>query len=143
LQDQEGQIRRLLERRAKTALQRELAAAKESYRYRLKELEDRSREQELSKLAKELVREQAEAMQPMLFEEFEQDAKLRVQDIEDQMAVLRQDVDRTRELLTRERDHRLNVVLPKRFTLLEGSQGVRVLPLAVTYLIPATAEDLP
>ena len=27
------------------------------------------------------------------------------------MAVLRQDVERTRELLTRERDHRLKVVL--------------------------------
>lgn len=142
LQRQEKTVRRLLERRAKAALQRELAAAKESYRYRLKELQDRSREQELSKLAKELVREQAEAMQPMLFEEFEQEATLRVQEIDDQMAVLRQDVERTRELLTKERDHRLKVVLPKRFTLLEGSQGVRVLPLAVTYLIPATAEDL-
>ena len=142
LQQQEKKVRRLLERRAKTALQRELDAAKESYRYRLKELQDRSREQELGKLAKELVREQAEAMQPMLFDEFEQETKLRVQDIEDQMGVLRQDVERTRELLTKERDHRLKVVLPKRFTLLKGSQGVRVLPLAVTYLIPATAEDV-
>jgi superfamily II DNA or RNA helicase len=142
LQQQEKRVRKMLEGRAKTALKRELDTAKESYRYRLKELQDRSREQELSKLAKELVREQAEAMQPMLFEEFEQEAKARVQEIEDQMTVLRQDVERTRELLTKERDHRLNVVLPKRFTLLDGSQGVRVLPLAVTYLIPATAEDL-
>ena len=44
------------------------------------------------------------------------------------MAVLRQDVERTRELLNRERDHRLKVVLPKRFQLRE----VRVLPLALT-----------
>ena len=142
LHQQEKTIRQLLEGRAKAALQRELDSAKESYRYRLKELQDRSREQELSKLAKELVREQSEAMQSMLFDEFEQEAKFRVQDIEDQMAVLRQDVERTRELLTKERDHRLKIVLPKRFTLLEGTQGVRVLPLAVTYLIPATAEDL-
>jgi histidyl-tRNA synthetase len=82
------------------------------------------------------------AMGAMLFEELEQEAKLRVQEIDDQMAVLRQDVERTRELLTKERDHRLKVVLPKRFTLLKGSQGVRVLPLAVTYLIPATREDV-
>ena len=76
--------------------------------------------------------------QPTLFEEFGRRAKVRVQEIEEQMAVLRQDVERTRELLTRERDHRLKVVLPKRFQLRE----VRVLPLALTYLVPATAEDL-
>ena len=51
---------------------------------------------------------------------------------------LRQDVERTRELLTREQDNRLKVVLPKRFQLRE----VRVLPLALTYLVPATAEDI-
>ena len=56
----------------------------------------------------------------------------------EQIGVLRQDVERTRELLTRERDHRLKVVLPKRFQLRE----VRVLPLALVYLIPATAEDV-
>jgi hypothetical protein len=65
-----------------------------------------------------------------------------VQEIEEQMAVLRQDVERTRELLTNEQQHRLRVVLPKRYSLLEGSQGVRVLPLALTYIVPATAEDL-
>lgn len=135
------EIRTVLEGRAKAALDRELDAAKESYRYRLKELQDRSREQELDKLARVLVREQAEADQPVLFEDIREEAKLRVQDIEDQMTVLRQDVERTRELLTKERDHRLKTVLPKRFTLLDGSQGVRVLPLALTYLIPATAED--
>ena len=135
-------IRSELEVRAASTVKRELDAAKESYRYRLKELQDRSREQEISKLAKALAQEQAEAMQPTLFEEFQEEAKVRVQDIEDQMGVLRQDVERTRELLTKERDHRLKVVLPKRFKLIEGSQGVRVLPLAVTYLIPATAEDL-
>ncbi len=142
LKQQERDLRAHLESRAKAALKRELDAAKESYRYRLKELQDRSREQELTKLAKALAREQAEAMQPTLFEEFQEEAKVRVQDIEEQMAVLRQDVERTRELLTKERDHRLNVVLPKRFTLIEGPPGLRVLPLALTYLIPATAEDL-
>ena len=54
------------------------------------------------------------------------------------MELLRQDVERTRELLTGEQDQRLKVVLPKRFQLRE----VRVLPLALTYLVPATAEDL-
>ena len=37
-----------------------------------------------------------------------------------------------------ERDKRLNEVLPKRFKLRE----VRVLPLALVYLVPATAEDV-
>jgi hypothetical protein len=142
LKQQEVSIRSDLDSRAEVTLTRELDAARESYRYRLKELQDRSREQEITKLARALVQEQAEAMRPSLFEEIQEEAKLRVQDIEEQMAVLRQDVERTRELLTKERDHRLKVVLPKRFKLIDGSQGVRVLPLALTYLIPATAEDL-
>ena len=77
-------------------------------------------------------------MEPTLFEEFEVEAKVREQEIEEQMEVLRQDVERTREILTRERDHRLNTVLPRRFQMRE----VRVLPLALTYLVPTTAEDI-
>jgi superfamily II DNA or RNA helicase len=142
LKRQEKTQRGILEARAKTTLQRELGAAKESYQYRLRELKDRSREQELGKLAKALLREQAEAMQPTLFEELQEEAKLRAGEIEEQMAVLRQDVERTRDLLTKEQEHRIKVVLPKRFSLLEGSQGVRVLPLALTYIVPATGEDL-
>ncbi len=138
LRQQEGEHRGVFGSRAGAALSRELETAKESYRYRLKELQDRSREQELGKLAKALVREQAEAQQPLLFEEFEEDAELRVREIQEQMSVLKQDVDRTRELLEKERDHRLKVILPKRFQL----RDVRVLPLALTYLIPATAEDV-
>ena len=57
--------------------------------------------------------------------------------IEEQMALLRQDVTRTQEMLTRERDRRLKVVLPRRFEIRE----VRVLPLALVYLVPATPED--
>lgn len=142
LQSQDTKLRETLAGRAKRALERELDAAKDSYRYRLKELQDRSREQELGKLAKALVREKVDAEQPRLFEEFQEEAKLKVQEIEEQMSVLKQDVERTRELLTKEQDHRLKVVLPKRFKLLEGSQGVRVLPLALTYVIPATSDDL-
>jgi hypothetical protein len=61
-----------------------------------------------------------------------------VQELEEQVAVLRQDVDRTRQLLTRERDNRINIVLPKRFQIRE----IRVLPLTMTYLVPAAKEDL-
>src|SRR5262249_29182843 len=80
LKRQEKSQRGVLEGRAKTALTRELAAAKESYQYRLRELKDRSREQELGKLAKVLVRQQAEAIQPTLFEEIQEEAKVRVQE---------------------------------------------------------------
>jgi len=138
LQSQEKSLLTLLQGRADATLKRESAAAKESYRYRLKELEDRSREQELNKLAKALLREQAEAMQPTLFEEIQEVAKYRAHEIEEQMGVLRQDVERTRDLLKKERDKRLNVVLPKRFQLRE----VRPLPLALVYLVPATKEDV-
>ncbi len=68
----------------------------------------------------------------------EEETKIKVWDIEEEMAVLRQDVDRTRELLAREQDHRLTAVLPRRFQLRE----VRVLPLAATFLVPASREDL-
>ena len=135
---QESALRADLQARADSTKKRETDAAKESYRYRLKELQDRSREQDLEKLAKQLLREQADLAQPKLFEEFEVEAKVRVQEIEEQMAVLRQDVERTRELLTWEQKHRLEHVLPQRFKLRE----VRVLPLALTYLVPATKEDL-
>ncbi|MGH7169647.1 MAG: helicase-related protein, partial [Gemmataceae bacterium] len=138
LRAQEKSLHTLLQERADATLQRESAAAKESYRYRLKELEDRSREQELNKLVKALLREQAEATQPTLFEEVQEEAKYRAHKIEEQMTVLRRDVERTRDLLKRERDKRLNVVLPKRFQLRE----VRALPLALVYLVPATAEDV-
>ncbi|NLE58770.1 MAG: hypothetical protein GX616_10440, partial [Planctomycetes bacterium] len=97
-----------------------------------------SREQALRRIAKELVRQQIEARQLALFEEIQEESEMSVRALEEQVAVLRQDVERTRELLTRERDDRLSTVLPKRFQVRE----VRVLPLALTYLVPATAEDL-
>ena len=138
LRTRETSLRDSLQAKADATKKRDTDAAKESYRSRLKELQDRSRKQELEKLARQLVREQADLTQPKLFEEFEEEAKVRVQEIEEQIIVLRRDVERTRELLTREQDQRLEVVLPRRFQLRE----VRVLPLAVTYLVPAAAEDL-
>ena len=77
-------------------------------------------------------------MQPTLFEEIQEEAKFRVQELEEQMTVLRQDVERTRDLLEKERKHRTEIVLPKRFQI----RKVRVLPLALTYVVPATAEDV-
>src|SRR5260221_7186074 len=56
----------------------------------------------LGLLAKALLRQQAEAMQPTLFEEIQEEAKYRVQEIEERMGVLRQDVERTRDLLRSE-----------------------------------------
>lgn len=137
LREREQSLHALLQQRADVVRDREVEATRESYKYRLRELQDRSREQELNRLAKELVRQQAEVEQPSLFEEVNEVTQVRVQEIEAQMALLRQDVDRTRELLTRERDRRLKTVLPKRYKL----RGVRVLPLALVYLIPATPED--
>ncbi len=135
--DREQALFAALQTQAHTVRDRDVEATKEGYKYRLRELQDRSREQELTKLARELVRQQAEVVQPTLFEEYNEEAKLRLGEIEQQMALLRQDVDRTRELLTRERDHRLKVVLPKRYTL----RAPNVLPLALVYLVPATPED--
>jgi uncharacterized small protein (DUF1192 family) len=138
LRSQEGEMRTVLDGRAAATLKRELQAAKDSYEYRLRELQDRNREQQLRKIAKELVRQRVEAQQMSLFEELQQEAEIGVQELEEQVAVLRQDVERTRQLLTRERDNRINVTLPKRFKIRE----IRVLPLTMTYLVPAAKEDL-
>ena len=138
LRGQENSLLTMLQQRADATLKREGDAAKESYRYRLKELQERSRDKELNKLAQALVREQVGAMQPSLFEEFQEDAKGRVREIEEQMTLLHQDVDRTRDLLAKERDLRLKDVLPKRYKL----RKVQPLPLALVYLVPASAEDV-
>jgi superfamily II DNA or RNA helicase len=135
---QETSLRTVLQTRADAAKKRETDAARESYRYRLNELQDRSREKELEKLAKQLLREQAEATRYALLPDAREEIHVRQEQLNEQIQVLRRDVEQTRELLTREQDHRLKVVLPKRFQLRE----VRVLPLAITFLVPATAEDL-
>src|SRR5204863_2043866 len=104
---------------------READAAKESYRYRLKELQDRSSDRERAKIAKALFKVEAEMERYALLPEVVQEIQVSQRELDEQMEVLRQDVERTRELLTREQKQRLEVVLPKRFKLRE----LRVLPL--------------
>jgi superfamily II DNA or RNA helicase len=125
------------EKRAAVVLKRETEETKTSYKHRLTELRDRSRDQEIEKLARQLVEEQREALQRSLFEEFEEDKKTRLASIEEQITVLKQDVERTRMTLEVEQKKRLKEVLPNRFAIRE----VRVLPLAVMFVVPATAED--
>ena len=50
-------MRKSFTKRASAAMKFEMNSAKESYRYRLKELQDRSREKELEKVAKELLKD--------------------------------------------------------------------------------------
>jgi len=138
LREREGALKTILQEWANAARERDVEATREGYKYRLKELQDRSREKELDRLARELVRQQAEAAQPSLFEEVNIDSQERLREIKDQMNTLRQDVERTRHILERERDRRLKVTLPRRYALRE----VRVLPLALVYLVPATPEDV-
>ncbi len=82
LHSQESEMQTVLQGRADATRKRELQAAKESYQYRLRELQDRSREQSLQKIAKELVRQRVEAQQLSLFEEFQQEAEMGVQELE-------------------------------------------------------------
>ena len=131
-------MKKSLQARADVTKKRENDSAKESYRYRLKELQDRSSDRERAKLAKAILKVEAEIERYALFPEVVEEIQASQKELDEQMEVIRQDVERTRELLTREQKQRLEVVLPKRFQLRE----VRVLPLALTYLIPATKEDL-
>ena len=132
------QLTQTLDDKAAVNLKAELETTRESYKVRLAELQDRRRDQELERLAADLLEQQVAAQQPSLFEDINADAKNRSKELENQIAILRRDVERTRELLTSERDYRCNDLLPKRFQIHE----IRVLPLALTYLFPAAAEDL-
>lgn len=138
LNRQESEQRKLLEARAEAALGRELEAAKQSYKYRLDELKDRSREAQIDKLARQISELSADAQQGILFEEIREATQEDIRNLEEQREILRQDIQRTRDLVERERDHRIKTVLPRRFQIRE----VRVLPLGLTYLVPATAEDV-
>jgi Helicase conserved C-terminal domain len=128
----------VLQARATVTLQREIKSAKESYDYRIKELQERTREREINQLAKELVKQRAESEQPYLLEDLREEAKGSEQAILDQIELLKRDVEETRRSLTNERDYRLKLLLPKRFELRE----VRVLPLAIEYVVPASVEDV-
>ncbi len=138
LRSEESALKKELQARADTTKKRETDAAKESYRYRLNELQDRSSDRERARLAKAIVKVEAEMERYALLADVVEEIRVSQKELDEQMEVIRQDVERTRELLTREQDHRLKVVLPKRFQLRE----VRVLPLALTYLVPETKEDL-
>lgn len=127
----------VFEGRAKIALKRESDDTAASYKHRLAELKNRSRDKELEKLALRLQEEEQESLMN-LFEEIREDAKAKATNIEDQMQILRQDVERTRITLEAEQKRRLKEVLPNRFSIRE----VRVLPLAVMFVVPTTAEDI-
>jgi hypothetical protein len=126
-----------LERRAKEALKREQAALRESYAHRLKELHEQSRKEEIEKLVRQLERQRIEAVQTRLFRELQEDVEMGIREKEEQIGLLRQNVEDTRQKLERERKER-EELLTKRYTI----RDLRVLPLAVQYVVPATAEDL-
>src|SRR5262249_52906926 len=105
---------------------------------RLKELEARSSDRERAKLVKAILKVEAEMERYALLPEVVQEIQVSQRELDEQMEVIRHDVERTQELLTREQKQHLESVLPKRFKLRE----VRVLPLALAYLVPATKEDL-
>ncbi len=137
-QSQEEACRADLQARADAARQVERDAEAEGYRYRIKTLQEKSVSKELESLSTSLAEEQAEASQLLIFREESEARQTRIRDIEQQMEILRRDMDETRTRLERERDYRLKELLPRRFKL----RDVRVLPLAVEYLLPADAEDL-
>ncbi|MFH1740118.1 MAG: helicase-related protein, partial [bacterium] len=125
------------ETRAKEALKREQTDVRDSYTHRLKELKERSRQQELENLFKARRQMEIAAKQLRLMPELQEDAEIPIKEIDEQIAVLRQDVEQTRRQLEREQKQR-DELLKKRYTI----RDLRVLPLAVQYVVPASKEDL-
>ncbi len=126
-----------LERRAKEALKREQVILRDSYAHRLKELNEHSRKEELEKLVKQRHRLEVEGKQLRLLPEMQEEIELSIRDTDQQIELQRLDFEDTRRRLEREQELRREL-LAKRYTI----RDLRVLPLAVQYVVPATAEDL-
>jgi superfamily II DNA or RNA helicase len=139
LKQQAVEHREALAVRATDALKRDKTSTRDSYNARIKELEDRSRTREIDKLARQLIRQQVEREAGrFLFEELEDELVFKASQLEEEIELLKRDVEQTRRQLVDERDFRVDTLLPRRFQL----RDVRVLPLALVYVIPATAEEV-
>jgi len=125
------------EKRAKAALERELAEARESYRYRLKEIKRSSSDKEIEKLVGEITRLEIERSQQLLLRELEEDREQKQRELNERKALLLRNMEDTQRRLEKERDQRRQL-LSKRYSI----RDLRVLPLAVQYIIPAAKEDL-
>ena len=139
MRDLENGSRADYEAIAKSAIANELETVDEGYRYRLKELSERSREKELRAIVMALLEEEAEAMQATLFPELMEDAEKRRSELEHQMTILKRDVELNPGAVgAGAQRNRKEVVIPKRFTI----EHFRVLPLAVEFVIPAVFGGL-
>ena len=78
------------------------------------------------------------AIGPHLLEDLAEETRVQRQHYEEQLELLKRNVEDTRQSLANERDYRLKFLLPRRSELRE----VRVLPLAVEYVVPASVEDV-
>ena len=138
IEERREQAERQFAQIAAKALQRDKETIKADYDQRLKELSDSTTEAELRRLRKALADVEVERIQYYLLEEFEIDVEQKAQVIEQDIALLKRDVEQTRDMIRDEKKHILDEVLPRRYKI----QEVRILPLAVEYIFPATAEDL-
>ncbi|MFB3789295.1 MAG: DISARM system SNF2-like helicase DrmD [bacterium] len=123
--------------RAKAALAKTKKAEAEKYEYRLKELEKSTNPKELEKRLRELHKMEIDLSVGYLFSDWEAEQAGKKQSLEQEIDLLKKDMERTKAELEREKEYRLNELLPKRFTL----RPPRILPLAIEYLVPATGEE--
>ena len=124
--------------KAKEALTENKKAAKSAYQYRIKALEKRSEEKEYEKIARELNRAEAAEAQATMFADQQQETAQSLEELMNMMELIKVNINVTKEKLENELDNRLNNILPARYNI----QSVRVLPLAVEYVVPVTAEEL-
>jgi SNF2 family DNA or RNA helicase len=134
----EGQIREFIkdrrsvyeeefEQRMATRLKEETASERERFRSRLKELQNEPRW--LERQRKEFERQRQRLMQPLLFAEQQAVEEQKLRDIE--WELMHNHIEQMKQLLERERQRMLDVVLPKRFTL----ASLDLQPLTVEYLV--------
>lgn len=126
------------EKVAAEALKKNQKSTKEAYDIRLKALDESRRGKELEKVAQQITEAEVVASQQTFFEDINVTRERRVMELKEILEVLQLNVEETKRRLEREQKMRLEKLLPARFTI----RDVRVLPLAVEYLIQPTAEDL-
>lgn len=127
------------EKMAAENLKVNLKSTRDAYDRRLKALDESRRDKEEEKAARQLVEAEIKADQPTFFEDINESRDRRVREIRELIESLQLNMDDLKRRLESEKEERLTKLIPGRFTI----KDVRVIPLALEYLIPALPEDLP
>lgn len=109
----------------------------QGYDDRIKSLRVSQTDKEIEKIAEELSLQEAKLSQLELDETFQSLKERQVREKREWFELIKADKNHLINLLEEDKENRVNNLLPKRYKI----ESVHVFPLAVEYIIPASAED--